>query len=128
MVPYAVSGLGNGARLEQTVGVSQTALDAGILAVNVEDAALQCTRRCDRVCAQNHHVGRVEVDAEHRVGNFAQQAESKQTKPWCQEFLDSDVLNAALLAVCDKFVPKLDGHLPTGTLISRRPRNPATKR
>lgn len=45
VVPYAVSGLGNGARLKQAVGVGQTAFDAGILAVHMEDAALQCTRR-----------------------------------------------------------------------------------
>ena len=38
VVPYAVSGLGNRARLEQTVGVCQTTLDTGILTVNVEDA------------------------------------------------------------------------------------------
>ena len=72
VVPYAVSGLGNGARLKQAVGVGQTAFNAGVLAVHMEDAALQCTRRCDRVCAQNHHVGGVEVDAEHRVDSLTQ--------------------------------------------------------
>ena len=97
VVPYAVSGLGNGARLKQAVGVGQTAFDAGILAVHMEDAALQCTRRCDRVCAQNHHVGRVEVDAEHRVGSLTQ-LEQGRSRPnhGAREFLDSDVLNAAL--------------------------------
>ena len=93
----------------------------------MEDAALQCTRRCDRVCAQNHHVGRVEVDAEHRVGSLTQ-LEQGRSRPnhGAREFLDCNMLDAALLAVCDKFVPELDGYLPL-VLISRsheiRPRN-----
>ena len=48
VVPYAVSGLGNRTRLQNAVGVSQTALDTGILAVNVEDAALECACSRDR--------------------------------------------------------------------------------
>ena len=35
VVPYTVSGLGNRTRLQNAVGVSQTTLDTGILAVNV---------------------------------------------------------------------------------------------
>ena len=67
VVPYAVSGLGNRTRLEQTVYVGQTALDAGILAVNVEDAAHESACRCDRVSTENHHVGWVKVDADHTI-------------------------------------------------------------
>ena len=119
IVPNAVSGLGNRTRLEQTVGVSQTALDTGILAVNVEDAALQSTSSRDRVSAEDHHVGRVEVDAEHRVGSLAQ-LEQGRSRPnhRARELLDSDVLDTALLAVCDELIPELDGYLPL-VLVSR---------
>ena len=99
----------------------------------IENLVAQCTSRCNRLCALNHQVRRVQIQTEYIgifANYFAQLIEGAHVVNQCAwELLDGNALDAVFLCDAAGFFPPcssgfpliLDAFLHVGEAVKIRP-------